>query len=345
MANGNTKMTNKKSCILKTISIIFILAILYSFLPLISFWFVPPAEKTNNNQANVARLKDNTGSFFSFIVFGDNHAGLFLNDASTIKEIWHMNREDRFRRIPIDFVLSAGDVSLDGKPAQFRAYKKIQTLIKYPLIAAIGNHDVKKLFKEDCGDKDFAFVNRNSYFIIIDDSEGVLTEKQFKWLEDKLKEGQHYDNIFIVMHKPPFDPYQQHWYNIDSTPWAYRFRKLCAAYKVKMVFSGHRHMFKHAKFDGVDYIVTGGGGMITEIPDSEGGFLHYVRVSVNHDYVTYEVRRVSPPLWEFLIYYVPKELVYWVRNFYGSGYIFGRNTKIEPVRVSHINDREYWMSR
>jgi len=209
--------------------------------------------------------------------------------------------------------------------------------------AAIGNHDNRQLFKEFCGEKEFAFADRNSYFIVLDNEGGELSRDQFDRLEENLKKGQAYDHIFVAMHKPPFDPYQQEWYNMDNSPWAYRFRKLCAEYNVDMVFSGHKHMFKHERFDGVDHIVTGGGGMLIEIPEAEGGYLHYVRVMVNNDYVTYEVRKISPPLWEWVTYYFWKEVVYWFRNFYGSGYIFGRNTKIEPLRVSGLNDREYWM--
>ncbi len=327
--------------------LVFIAAVIfvYSLLPLIPFYLINGAEKTVNNYSEVEKLKDNKGVYFSFIVFGDNHSGLFLNDSSCLKEIWHMNREDRFRKVPIDLVLNVGDVTLDGEKSQFVSYKKIQKLIKFPVISARGNHDDSVLFEEFCGPKEFAFSNRNSFFIVLDIKSGELTEEQFSWLDGKLEEGKKYDNIFVVIHKPPFDPYQQEWYNMDNEPWAYRFRKLCAEYKVKMVFSGHKHMFKHAVFDGVDYIVTGGGGMITEIPERDGGYLHYVRVMVNHDYVTYEVRKISPPFWEFLTYYVCKELVYWVRDTYGIGYIFGRNTVKEPLRVKDLNDREYWMEK
>jgi 3',5'-cyclic AMP phosphodiesterase CpdA len=329
----------------KVIIALLIAMIVYSFLPLIPFWFMEGAEKSDNNEANVERLKDNKGVYFSFIVFGDNHAGLIFNDAATLKLIWHMNREDRFRKVPIDFVLSVGDVTLDGARSHFRAYKKMQKLIKWPVIAAIGNHDDRQLFEEFCGKKEFTFTDRNSYFIILDNEVGELTGAQLEWLEEKLKEGQNFAHIFIAMHKPPFDPYQQEWYNMDSKPWAYRFRKLCAEYGVDMVFSGHKHMFKSEEYDGVENIVTGGGGMLIEIPEQDGGYLHYVRVLVNNDYVTYEVRKISPPLWEYLVYYFWKEAVYWARNFYGSGYIFGRNTKIQSLRVKEINDKEYWFKK
>jgi len=335
-------MGKREKLFLKIILAIFIAMVIYSFLPLVHFWLMEGAPKEDNNSANVAKLKDNEGAYFSFIVFGDNHAGLIFNDAATLKEIWHMNREDRFRKVPIDFVLSVGDITLDGKRSHFEAYKKIQKQIKWPVIAAIGNHDARDLFEEYVGDKEFTFVNRNSFFIIVDNEVGEINDEQFVWLEEKLKEGRKYDHIFVTMHKPPFDPYQQEWYNMDNQPWAYKFRKLCAKYGVDMVFTGHRHMFKSETFDGVENIVTGGGGMLIEIPEADGGYLHYVRVMVNHDYVTYEVRKVSPPLWEYVTYYFWKEAIYWVRNFYGSGYIFGRNTKFETPRVKDLNDKEYW---
>jgi hypothetical protein len=63
-------------------------------------------------------------------------------------------------------------------------------------------------------------------------------------------------------------------------------------------------------FGGVKYIVTGGGGMITHIPSPDGGYLHYLVVRVNGDYVDYEVRKVFPPLWEFFAYYMWKDLYY-----------------------------------
>ncbi len=316
-------------------------AVIYSAFPLVSYWFAPAASNEVNNRAGMERIKGNKGAYFSFIVFSDSHNGLFTNDASTLKLIWHMNREDRFRKAPIDFVISAGDVTMDGSRRDFRAWKKMQGLIKYPVIAAMGNHDDEKLFEENCGDRQFAFSDRNSYFIVVDNAHDG---PDLAWLEERLKEGEGYSHIFVIMHKPPCDPYQQEWYNIDNIPWAYRLRKLLAEYRVSMVFAGHKHMFRHQRFDDVDYITTGGGGMLIDIPESEGGFLHYVRVMVNNDYVTYEARKISPPLWLHVTYYLGKEALYWARNWYGSGYIFGKNTKIVEPKVEGLNDREYWFN-
>lgn len=125
--------------LMKAVILVLSAVIIYSALPLIPYLFMSPASSNVNNQTNIEKLKDNKGAYFSFLVFGDNHSGLILNDAATLKEIWHMNREDRFRKAPIDFVLNVGDVSLNGKRSHFEAYKKMQALIKYPVIAAIGS--------------------------------------------------------------------------------------------------------------------------------------------------------------------------------------------------------------
>ena len=326
----------------KAVILVLSAVIIYSALPIIPYLFMSSASNDVNNQAGIEKLKGNKGDYFSFIVFGDSHNGLFTNDASSLKLIWHMNREDRFRKVPIDFVLHTGDVSLNGSEWDFRSWKKIQRLIKYPVVAAIGNHDDGKLFEEYCGARQYAFLNRNSYFIVVDNAEDG---PDLIWLEEKLKEAQKCDHTFVIMHKPPCDPYQQEWYNIDNAPWAYELRKLLAKYRVDMVFAGHKHMFKDQRFDGIDYITTGGGGMLIEIPESEGGYLHYIRVMVNHGYVTYEVRKISPPLWLHISYYLVKEAIYWARNWYGSGYIFSRNTKILEPKVQGLNDREYWFGK
>ncbi|MBF0252224.1 MAG: metallophosphoesterase [Candidatus Omnitrophica bacterium] len=334
MGKGKTK---------KILLYVFAGIFIYSMLPLIFLYLTPESSKENNNQSNIQKLKGNDGSYFSFIVFGDNHAGLIFNDSSAMKLIWHMNREDRFRKIPIDFVASVGDVTLDGARGHYKTFKKLQALIKWPFVTAIGNHDSRDLFEEYCGVKDFSFVNRNSYFIFLDNEIGNLSDEQFSWFIAELQAGAKEKHIFVFLHKPPFDPYQQEWYNMDNQPWAYKFRKLCEEYAVDMVFSGHKHMFKHEKFGNVDYIVTGGGGMLIEIPESDGGYLHYVRVMVNNDYVTYETRKIDPPFWEFVTYYFWKELIYIVRDLYGTGYIFNKNNKHQKLKVSDLNNREYWL--
>ena len=299
---------------------IVILLSAYSFIPVPILYLKKDAVPATNEMA-VEKLRNNTGEYFEFIVLSDNHAGLIFNDCATLKLIKRMNREDRFKKVPIDFAIVSGDVTFRGSLWDYRVYNKMRSLVKYPVISAIGNHDddddkgaSESYFDKYCGRKEFSFADRNSYFIIIDNSNGDFSEKQFARLEEELKKSQEYKHRFIVAHKAPFSPYQQSWYRPEQGAWSYRFMKVCEEYKVDMMFAGHEHMFKKSEFGGVRYIVSAGGGMPTQIPSPDGGILHYTVVRVNGDYCDYEVRRVFPPLWEFLGFYMWKDLFYILKD-------------------------------
>jgi 3',5'-cyclic AMP phosphodiesterase CpdA len=273
------------------------------------------------NEEIAARLKANSGDYFAFMVMGDNHAGFPFDDSAAIKTIRLMNREDRFRKIPIDFAVNLGDVTFySGRDANYRIYDKLRSILKWPMISVMGNHDYQKggwrIFRKLLGSEQFAFTDRNSYFIVLDLKITDPTEEQFAWLEKELESSAAYKHRFIFMHKPPVSLYQQSWFRPELNSWSYRFMKLCEKYGVDMVLAGHEHMFRTSTMGGVKYIISGGAGMLTQIPASDGGYLHYLVVRVHGDYVDYEVRKVFPPFWEFVTYYM------WKEAFYGLKYVF-----------------------
>jgi predicted phosphodiesterase len=272
----------------------------------------PPQPK---NEEVAGRLAANKGDHFGFIVFSDNHAGFIFDDSSAIKVIRNMNREGRYTKLPVDFVVNLGDVTFSkGRKWDYCVYDKLRAMIKWPVISLMGNHDYQKggwkIFRERIGKHEFAFRNRNSYFVVLDSKISDLTEEQFTWLEGELKKGASFSHRFLFMHKPPVSLYQQSWYRPELSPWSYRLTKMCEKYKVDMVFAGHEHMFRERDLGGVRYVISGGGGMLTQIPEADGGFPHYLVVRVFRDYVDFEVRKVFPPVWEFLTYYMWKELLY-----------------------------------
>ena len=274
------------------------------------------------------KLKANKGEYFGFIAFGDNHAGFIFDDSAALKIIRRMNREDRFRKLPIDFAANMGDVTFSkGREDNYRTYDKLRSILKWPVISAIGNHDCQKggwrSFKKYMGSCEFSFVNRNSYFIVLDNNVTDISEKQFLWLEEQLVKSAPYRHRFIFMHKSPISLYQQSWFRPEHGKWSYKAMKLFQKYGVDIVFAGHEHTFRESVFGGVRYVTTGGGGMLTQIPASDGGYLHYVVVRVYGDYVDYEVRKVFPPFWEFVTYYMWKEAFYGFRSvFLRDGFLF-----------------------
>ena len=303
--------------ITKIVVITILVLAIYSFLPVIALYLSPEPSPYSNDQA-VGRLSNNAGDSFRFIIFGDNHAGLIFNDSAALKMIWSINRDDRFRKLPIDFVAILGDATLTGTAWDYRIFNRIRSLIKYPVITAIGNHDEDSggvsLFKKYAGKAEFSFVDRNSYFIVMDNAIGDLTEEQFANFESELKKSVDYKHRFVILHKPPLSPYSQDWYAPEVNPWSLRFMNLCEKYKVDAVLAGHEHMFKEETLGGVKYITSGGGGMLTHLPDSDGGFLHYIIVRVHGDYVDYEVRKNFPPFWEYITYYLWKDIFYQLKD-------------------------------
>ncbi|MGB2705487.1 MAG: metallophosphoesterase [Candidatus Omnitrophota bacterium] len=307
---------------LKILLIAFIAVNIYSFIPIASFYLKKAPAVTERNQNIVSKLKNNKDPYFSFIVMSDTGSGFFMNEASALKAVSRINTEDRFKKVPIDFVVNVGDVTFRGRESHFKNYLKIKEMVKFPVIDAIGNHDRgsgreepgTELFEKYCGSPEFSFTDRNSFFLVLDNKDGDFKESQFKWLEGELEKAKSFKHTFIFMHKPPFNPYQQSWYRIETNPWSHRFLKLCDKYNVDMVFSGHENVARSVKFGSVTYVVSGGGGTLLIQPSSAGSFLNYIVVKVNRDYLDYEIRKVNPPIWEFFCYYMWRELVYFVQS-------------------------------
>ncbi len=290
---------------------------IYSLVPVAVLYLGPdPAPYTNVDA--VKKLENNTGDGFKFIILGDNHAGLIFDDSAALKLIWNINREGRFRKLPVDFVAIAGDATFDSSEWDYRMFNRIRARVRWPVITAMGNHDNKRdgaaLFKKYIGEEIFTFADRNSFFIILNNASNDLNKEEFAALEENLEIGSAYKHTFIITHKAPLSPYQQSWYRPEVSPWSYRFMTLCEKYKVDIVFTGHEHMFKEAVYGGVRYITSGGGGMLTHFPGQDGGYLHYVVVRVYGDYVDYEARKIFPPFWEFLTYYMWKDIFYSLRD-------------------------------
>lgn len=311
----------------KTFKILLIITVavsVVSAIPLIRFYFMPEAGPYPGNEKIAGSLMGNTGDQFEFIIMGDTHNGFFMCDATTLRIISWINNEDRFKdkyiKCPIDFIIHTGDATFRGKQDSYKRYAKLRSLLKWPVITAVGNHDKDisegDLFQSYCGESEFAFSDRNCYFIFIDNAEGEFGENKFRWLEDRLKEGEKYEHIFIVMHKAPVSPLQRSWYRMETNPWHRVFMKMCQDYGVDMVITGHLHMYSANKFSGVEYLTSGAAGMPLEIAYSDGGFLHYVVVKIDGPYVSYEVRKVAPPFWQLITYYIWKDLVYYVRGLF-----------------------------
>lgn len=112
-----------------------------------------------------------------------------------------------------------------------------------------------------------------------------MDEPQWAWLESDLAANQGAKNIFVFMHHYPFGPPDPDTPNID-TGWKNtadrdRLHALMVKYHVRAVFSSHNHIYWHTVKDGIDYYISGGAGAPLDATPDQGGYLHYILVTVD----------------------------------------------------------------
>jgi acid phosphatase type 7 len=208
------------------------------------------------------------GEAFSFVVFGDTRSNAGA----------HKNVVERVRREVPDFILATGDMVNEGTNAQeWQVFFDVERdlLRDNALFPAIGNHDreprpartaenYRKFFAvpDDSPDPEryYAFTYSNARFLVLDSNlySFALTD-QTAWMERELTaavQDARIRHIFVVMHHPPFSTSIHGGHAELREMWSPLFEK----YRVEAVFSGHDHTYEHCTHNGVQYLVSGGGG-------------------------------------------------------------------------------------
>ena len=211
----------------------------------------------------------NDSTPFNFIVYGDNQLN-FLKHSEIVNQ---------FGKHQFDFIISCGDVVQRGPRADwdmefFNPLKKV--LEEKPIYAAIGNHELNSsnYYRYFCNpnpehENYYSFKYGNSYFIFLDNPLAAYPDKsyytdytqgseQYKWLENKLSsdEAQTADWLFVISHVPSYVGGSQEYFAGCKKNLVPLFEK----YKVDFSISGHIHGYERGSINGINYIVTAGGG-------------------------------------------------------------------------------------
>jgi len=214
---------------------------------------------------------------FSFAVLGDNRDG----DQSFKDIIKNINKDK-----DIKFVVNTGDLTTHGWASEYDKYWQMCSACRVKIYDAIGNHDLGSfntgvnIFKKKYGETYYYFDNEGSRFIILDNARSRgMGRKQFVWLKDVLDTKK---TKFVFIHKPIFDPTGTY-PNYVMTPKDENeaLNKLFLREEVRYVFGGHIHGYGREERDGLIYILTAGAGAPLYLPAFEGGFYHYVKVTVD----------------------------------------------------------------
>ena len=211
----------------------------------------------------------NENTRFSFIAYGDNQMN-FLR---------HSEITSQFSKHDFDFIINCGDVVQYGPRSDWDVefFEPLENILTSKAIySAIGNHEqnsenyYKNFSNPDLEHENYySFKYGNCLFIFIDNPRVAYPHKayytdctigspQYKWLESKLSsnEAQHAEWLFVVSHIPSYSAGSKDYFLANKEYLVPLFEK----YNVDISFSGHVHGYERGFVNGVNYIITAGGG-------------------------------------------------------------------------------------
>jgi 3',5'-cyclic AMP phosphodiesterase CpdA len=207
-----------------------------------------------------------------------------------------------------DFIINTGDmIAKPGNKNDWKNFWALSKPITVPYFLTVGNHDAnpkiplsEKTFKAQVdlpgNELYYSFVAGNSLFIVLDsymdDQEKRIIGEQFKWFETVLANSTQ-KHKFVFLHHPLYTDLGKGHHahdSLDRYPESRdRLESLFAKHKVDVVFAGHEHYYQRRMVDGIVHVITGGGGAPMYDREEDGGFFHFVRVTVDGDTVSGEV--------------------------------------------------------
>lgn len=230
---------------------------------------------------------------FRFAAVGDTGDGS-PNAASVASAI----AAEHSRR-PLNLVLLLGDLIYpDGDPAEFeQKYKKIyQPVIDEGVEtrATLGNHDIQtdsgqmiRVFEMPA--RYYAFEGGPASFFAIDSSRGVVDAIQRKWLEEELSKSNKTWKIGFTHVSPHVSG--DHGPNLSLQR---SLDGLLQHYGVRLLLSGHNHLYERTKeVRGTVHIVSGGGccprkSGTSGITAYAASTLHFVVITIAGEEMTIE---------------------------------------------------------
>ncbi len=139
----------------------------------------------------------------------------------------------------------------------------------------------RALFGSDHGD----ITVGPARLILINNAWGSLSDAQLDWVETTLARPTEAAFTLVFCHKPIFDPRSDAYYGMEHRPHAEWLHERFARAKISAVFSGHIHSLLHTERDGVNYVISGGGGSKLKNTDDRHHYL-WCRVAPDHMRIT-----------------------------------------------------------
>jgi tartrate-resistant acid phosphatase type 5 len=206
------------------------------------------------------------------------------------------------RTLTFKYIVTTGDnfYNPDGNATQRNYYGPERCLYTYPgnvWRAVWGNHDVggpSTATVLGSPNRYYTWSVGTTQFFMLDANEpGSAVQRS--WLERALRTSSARVKI-VAFHQPAFTS----GIHTDNTSAQRNWVPLFVRYHVALVLTGHNHDYEHLKEDGIDYVVSGGGGQ-TAYPclRVEPGALrcvsayHFLIVTVHTDSVSVRAVRAT----------------------------------------------------
>ena len=233
--------------------------------------------------------KDTT-SPFTFVVIGDNQAG--IEPPPVFKEM-----VGEIAKLKPAFVLHVGDFvpgsgDMTKLKRQYWEFKKVMDTVGVPYYLALGNHDggspeAHQVFQGLLRKTFYSFNYGNSHFVVLDTTPAGqahwISDEEFAWLKKDLAAANgKSDHVFVMGHDPLYPVDGHIGSSLDAHPerrdrLAALFRKYGVVY-----FAGHEHLFDHGVYNGVTQVITGGGGAgLYKSKKGTGDFHHFVIITID----------------------------------------------------------------
>jgi predicted phosphodiesterase len=262
---------------------------------------IASAAQDQQIQQKLATLEKLQGKF-SFIVIGDNRSG---------DDVYRKIVSLAMERKP-DLLVNTGDmIATPGDRQEWTKFWDLSRPVTVPYFLTVGNHDIhskvpfsERTYKEQVdlpgNELYYSFKAGNALFVVLDtyldDQEKKVTGEQLKWLEGVLSSTSR-KHTFVFVHAPLYpdkDRGKHHGNSLDRYPKERdALQALLVKHKVTAVFTGHEHLYLRKTVDTILHVIAGGGGAPLYADDMNGGFYHYIYVTVDGDRVSAEVVDIS----------------------------------------------------
>lgn len=228
-------------------------------------WPAAAGAESPGLKAELARFAATAGPY-SLAVLGDNRSG----DRVYAKIVHQM-----MLRGPL-FAVNTGDlIPHPGNREQWANFRRISRPIDVPYFLTVGNHDVddresERIWQEEVdlpgNELYYHFVVGRDLFVVLNSCDPAedrqIVGQQLAWLARTLDPARH-AHQFVFLHHPLFlwKGASHEGRSLDRYPAQRdRLHELFVRKGVTAVFVGHEHTYHRMEREGIDYIVTGGGG-------------------------------------------------------------------------------------